>query len=139
MHRVERIAGGRHVIGWRDAPEVVVAVRLVEAGWILRGPRLVEPDAVDADGVGRLANDGPAPLEQVRHQQEQAAEPGEQENSRNDVGGHTARECPTANVGAYIRPLRRQGELGRAEKHERDHRGAHNHEVQQRVQMDRPE
>ena len=87
-------------------------------------------------GVGAAA-DGPVAIQQARHEQPQAAAPGEQENYRSDVDDRTGRVCAVVDAGARFGPIRRQRQVGRAEQQERGGRDAHDHDGKERVQLGR--
>ena len=96
-------------------------------------------DVAPVDQTGFLVAGGRATLTQVRHQQPQAAQPGEQEDHRDDVDDGAGRVGPVADVGAGFGPFRWQGQFGCAEQQERGGRDAHSHEAEERVQLGRLE
>ena len=129
----------RHVIGRHDDPREVVAELLVEYRGTLAVPGLAGL-AVSVlalgDCLGRLVclvARAHVSLEEFRHQQPDAGDPGEEEDSRDDVDDVARRECPVIDARARVGPLRRPGQLRCAEQEEHGCRHADDHDDNERI------
>ena len=129
---------GCYVVGRHDDSWVLVTERLVEDRWPLAVPGLVglAADACDRDVglvVDALVVDALVPLEEARQQEPEAGDPGEHEDPRDDVDDVAGRERSVVDAGAGVGPLRRQGQLGRAEQEHHRRRPPDDHEDGERI------
>ena len=142
-HCVPGLVLGHDVLG-HDDPRVLVAERLVEYGGTLAVPGLLGL----ADGIGHGhveavrgvhgRDGGPAggvltPSAHDRHQEPEAGGPREQHEPRDDVHDVAGRVGPVADAGAGVGPVRRQGQLGRAEQQHDRCQPADSHQNGERI------
>ena len=72
-------------------------------------------------------------LEDARQQEPEAGGPGERQNPRDDVDDVAGRVRSVVDAGAGVGPLRRQGQLGRAEQEHHRRRPPDDHEDGKRI------
>ena len=137
--RVLRLLVGSHLIGRDHDPRVLVAERLVEYGRALAVPGLVgiavglrARDVCGGRDVQLLVG---APISPTHdhHQEPEAGDPGEQQEPRDDVHDVAGRIRPVVDAGAGVGPVRRQGQLGRAEQQHDRCQPADSHQNGERI------
>ena len=92
------------------------------------GALVVGALVVGALVVGALVVGAVVLLEDARQQEPEAGGPGEHQNPRDDVDDVAGRERSVVDAGAGVGPLRRQGQLGRAEQEHHRRRPPDDHE-----------
>ena len=76
-------------------------------------------------------------LEDAHQQEPETGAPSEHQDHRHDVDDSAGRERPVVDAGAGVGPIRRQGQLGRAEQEHHRRRPADNHEDGERIPQGR--